>query len=267
MTEIDKWRQYSRMLNFPLPEEAEKDYLQDIALRSIYSNIGDELVFRGGTAISKVYSSGRFSEDLDFTVNSSYDGRVEDLIVRVETGIKEIGSYFQFSYSKKAYREMINYTVRIDGPLFLASSNESARQRIMIDLNTYERNLEKPRVYLRQTPYPNLPPYTLIVESENELLADKIKAAIERRHRHRTAFVRDIYDIWFLVTKFGLKQDFGLVSNKMRTYGKLEFSVKDLKACVDEAGKGWDDEMSTVLNVVPRYNDVRKALEPLLHVK
>ena len=76
------------MLNFPLPEEAEKDYLQDVLLRNIYATIGSELLFRGGTAISKIYSSGRFSEDLDFILSSAYVSKAEHILKNIETGIK-----------------------------------------------------------------------------------------------------------------------------------------------------------------------------------
>ena len=40
---------------------AEKDYLQDILLFSIYSIVGRELVFKGGTCLYKIYKINRFS--------------------------------------------------------------------------------------------------------------------------------------------------------------------------------------------------------------
>ena len=260
MAEIDKWRGYAKVLNFPLPTEAEKDYLQDILLRSIYSITGSELIFRGGTAISKIYASGRFSEDLDFIINHEYQLEAGPLIKKLENGIKNMGSYFQYSTSKKTYKDMVSYTIKVDGPLYLSSSNDSARQRILIDLNTYERNLLKPNVPLRQTPYPNLPPYTLTVECETELLADKIKAAIERKHKHKATFVRDIYDIWALTTKYDIKPDFDMVRKKMELYGIVGFSMTEFKSCIDEVGKYWKEEMETVINAAPEYSEVRKSL-------
>lgn len=264
MAEIDKWRDYARMLGFPLPEEAEKDYLQDILLRNIYSIIGSELLFRGGTAISKIYSSGRFSEDLDFILNSAYESETASMIKKIEHGIKNINSYFQASYSKDVYKDMVNYTIKIDGPLYLSSSNDSAKQRISINLNTYERNLMPPQTSIRETPYPNLPHYTLISESQAELLADKIKAAIERRHKHKVVFARDIYDIWALATKYRLKPNFGIVSRKMELYGILKFSIKDFKACIDEAKEVWEEEMKAVVSTVPDYNEIKKNLKLLI---
>lgn len=264
MAEIDKWREYARVFNFPLPEEAEKDYLQDILLLNIYSVTGSELLFRGGTAISKIYSSGRFSEDLDFILADTYNSEAGPIIKKIENSIKNTNNYFQTTYSKDVFKDMVNYTIKIEGPLCLASSNDSAKQRISINLNTYEKNLMPPQASIRETPYPNLPHYTIIAESQAELLADKIKAAIERRHKHKLVFARDLYDVWALVTKYRLKPRFGIVSRKMELYGISKFSMASFRSCIDEAEKYWEEEMETVVSTVPSYSEVRKSLESLL---
>lgn len=46
--------------------QAEKDYFQEIILFILYREFGRELVFKGGTALTKCYGFDRFSEDLDF---------------------------------------------------------------------------------------------------------------------------------------------------------------------------------------------------------
>jgi predicted nucleotidyltransferase component of viral defense system len=45
-------------------KNGEKDYLQDLLLFIIYSNVGEELIFKGGTCLYKIYKLNRFSEDL-----------------------------------------------------------------------------------------------------------------------------------------------------------------------------------------------------------
>src|SRR5574343_173248 len=47
--------------------QAEKDYYQNIVLFCVYRIYANEIVFKGGTALSKCYGLDRFSEDLDFT--------------------------------------------------------------------------------------------------------------------------------------------------------------------------------------------------------
>ena len=48
---------------------AERIIFRSLFLRSIYSLAGKALVFKGGTCLYKIYKLGRFSEDLDFTLN------------------------------------------------------------------------------------------------------------------------------------------------------------------------------------------------------
>ena len=51
--------------------QVERDYLQHIILRAIYSRVSNGLVFKGGTALQKLGIVDRFSIDLDFTSSLS----------------------------------------------------------------------------------------------------------------------------------------------------------------------------------------------------
>ena len=53
--------------NLKNKEHIEKDYFQDILLYKLFSKSND-LVFKGGTALYKIYNLPRFSEDLDFSI-------------------------------------------------------------------------------------------------------------------------------------------------------------------------------------------------------
>ena len=56
---------------------AEKNYVNSWILWAIYtSSYGDNLLFKGGTALSKLYfpETWRYSEDLDFGVEGEYQG-------------------------------------------------------------------------------------------------------------------------------------------------------------------------------------------------
>ena len=79
---------------------AEKDYLQDLILFSIYSIVGKELVFKGGTCLYKFYKLNRFSEDLDFTLTKKTDIKkttdkiISDLmLLNISGKIKDIKEY------------------------------------------------------------------------------------------------------------------------------------------------------------------------------
>ena len=95
-----KGLEYVSMLKRLSLMNTEKDYLQDLMLFSIYSHIGRELIFKGGTCLYKIYKLGRFSEDLDFTLNKRIDIKeiskkiVSDLdLLGIKSKIKEIKEY------------------------------------------------------------------------------------------------------------------------------------------------------------------------------
>lgn len=64
---ITQWRE---QIPWPEPEQIEHDLILSRALCELYSSpiIAENLVFRGGTALHKLFFNqpGRFSEDLDF---------------------------------------------------------------------------------------------------------------------------------------------------------------------------------------------------------
>src|SRR5262245_933032 len=63
----------------------ERDYAQSYVLLGIAATpaLRDSLVFKGGTALKKVYFGHyRFSEDLDFSATSGPQGRVLEQLVR-----------------------------------------------------------------------------------------------------------------------------------------------------------------------------------------
>jgi predicted nucleotidyltransferase component of viral defense system len=252
--ELERWRDYAGSLGFARPEQAEKDYLQEILLFGLCSGkIGPQLVFRGGTAISKIYGSGRFSEDIDFIL-ASPTSELEDY---VEVAIRSLNLRYQTDYKKKAYRNMIRYDLKIKGPIYAVAGNEQAKQTVKIDLNTYERPLIPPKQATRIAVYEDLKPYSIITADKQELLADKVKSMIERTR----PMARDLYDAWLLVKKYGLKQDMGLIKEKMLKYPKHEgerFSMAELKEKTTEIGKIWDAELSRLMKTVPDYKMVRE---------
>ena len=61
-------------------EYMEKDYFQDLLLFNIYKQT-NLLIFKGGTALYKLYGLQRFSEDLNFTLIGDLD--IEKTMKRV----------------------------------------------------------------------------------------------------------------------------------------------------------------------------------------
>lgn len=267
MYSLDDMRDYARMLNFPRPEQAEKDYLQEILLREIYSRVsGERLIFRGGTALAKIYGSGRFSEDLDFVINDpEYK---EEISKKMELAIKSMNSMYETSIIKNSeqYKDMIDYKMIIEGPLYILSKHPSSRQGVSIDIDTYEKAVLPPVNMIRTPIYLDIPPYSITTEQIEELFMNKIKAIIERRKLP----VRDIYDIWIILRKKApdlekrkIKQ---ILSEYLKHNEKFEYGY--LVSKVESVGKNWDKEMSAFVSNVPEFNvvfeDVKIGIKSLL---
>lgn len=253
--EVERWRAYSEMLGFAKLEHAERDYLQELLLFGIYTGRGGQkLVFRGGTAISKFYGSGRFSEDIDFILADGAEKVPEPLI---EAAIRSMDIRYRTEYSKKEYRNMIRFDLKVKGPIYMVAGNEQAKQTIKIDLNTFERPLLAPQEATRIPVYGDIGPYSAVVADNKELLADKIKALLERS----SPVARDLYDAWLLIRKYKLNLDVGLVRKKMQEYGKREgesFSLTALKEKTKRIQGIWETELSRLMRTVPDYKTVRK---------
>jgi len=77
---------------------AEKNYINSWLLWGIFtSDYGDNLLFKGGTALSKLYfpQSWRFSEDLDFGVEGEYQGSKQELRTVLDTITDRSGIEFE----------------------------------------------------------------------------------------------------------------------------------------------------------------------------
>ncbi len=257
--EFNKWKNYSRMLGFAKAEQSEKDYLQELVLFELYSGkFGNMLVFRGGTAISKFYGSGRFSEDIDLILKEDIDAA--EIEIEADKILKGLNTYYPTSYSTAHYRNMLKYKLKIKGPIYAAARKEQAKQSIQIDLNTRERPLLEVRNIYRTTIYEELKPYMIGIEGPQELLTDKIKAMLERT----MPVARDLYDAWILIKKHRIKPDLKIINEKIIKYGKKDnetFSLKELSVRIKEIKKIWETELSRLMQTVPDYSSVKREFE------
>ncbi len=260
MDDIKEWRTYSDRLSFPKTQDAEKDYLQELMLYWIFKK-SNNIVFRGGTAISKLYGSGRFSEDLDFILDKKMDAEIINKIIK--KAIKGFNMQYPANFKLETYRNMLKYVIKVKGPLYTISHNPQSVQTIDLDVNLFERPIMGVKSISRIPIYPDIPPYIISSLDINELLADKIKALMERKE----PVARDLYDSWILCKKYNIKPNFEMVKDKMQRYGKVEneeFSLKELKSRIDEIGKVWDFEMSRLTRNPPSYSDVKDYIDKFL---
>ena len=177
---------------------AERDVVLTYALRALLdADVMGHLAFKGGTCLRKTVfgSTGRFSEDLDFTLST--DRQPDDVLVQVVEVFNQehYGITFTFDeYYKTDDAESFGGDV-----LYRHAWNEQGRFRLQVSLR------ERPTLVLASAPmkhqayFPHLeferfelPSLQLI-----EMIAEKVRAAFQR------AKVRDLYDLHcFAATPF-----------------------------------------------------------------
>lgn len=228
-----------------------REYYQFLFLQKLYlQKESDKIYFKGGTAIRFLLQSFRFSEDLDFTsilpkhqaeklLHSVFDFFIKNsndqIVVKKEQVFKKI--------------EDISLKYR----LLFSFQNSNQKTSIRIDLSLREKPRFTQQTVLVPFDYP-ISPYPLVIHlSPEELLAEKIRALFVRQSP------RDIFDIWFLLTK-NITVDEKIIIEKFKYYPNLKFS----KAKLFEIIENYDEkELKKDLNqfLPQNYREFYKQLK------
>ena len=240
-----------KMRIYEQPYQKEKDYVEELFLDEIYAVTG-ELVFKGGTALSKFYNSIRFSDDLDFSL--VHDDGGNRLPVLLDNVVDKISKEYPLKIMrKKNNADMIVYELSVRGPLFEMLNKY---QHLKIEVDKKASVIEKTEVFRRNPPYLDLKPYTAVVMNRKEILSEKIVALLFR-HNVKS---RDLYDIYFLA-KSGVDFEVSMIDKKMKEYGHT-FTKDRLLARMKELGLIWDKELGRLLpeSEFVKYKDVKEYL-------
>ncbi len=235
---------------------AEKDYLQDILLFSIYSEVGRELVFKGGTCLYKIYKLDRFSEDLDFTLTKKLDSeKLANKILQNLSLLNIKGRIIEI----KEYKEGINIKFILNGPLYKGS--KETQSFIPLNISTRENLFKDPYKESFISLYREIPTYELFVMSQEEILAEKFRAILTRLK------ARDIYDLWFLLVKKRVSFNLELVNNKLSIYD-MKFHIQDFKDRVNKMKGLWNTDLKNlVIGELKDFDEVNKDIFNLLDLK
>lgn len=235
----------------------EKDYVLGWVLFGISKSFPN-LVFKGGTALSKIYFPNiwRLSEDLDFTiiegVFSEITRKTEDMLELVEkkSGIRlKLKSQYQnpdYLQLKIQYVNLLKFKnwLKID---------------ITRDIVVQAEMKEVPRLYS------DYPKFIIKTESLNEILASKLRTLIERKKS------RDYFDVWLLLKnhEFNPEEVKKIFIKKCRFKG-IEF--KGVRQFFPEGTEEilnsyWEKELKRLSSFVPRLDEslvkIKKELKLL----
>lgn len=203
----------------------QREYWQLLFLQRLYfSTDSQNIFFKGGTAIRFLFNSFRFSEDIDFTALLG-KREVENLIIST------------FSFFKKGTKENLELKKEKVLKKFDESSikfrflfqpmNSNQKVSIRIDISLREKPLTRNQTLLVPFDYP-ISPYPLVLHlTKEEMLAEKIRALFIRDKP------RDLFDIWYLLTK-KVALDEIIVNKKFMLYTGISFSKEKLQKIVKE---------------------------------
>lgn len=225
----------------------EKDYLLEMVLFLLQEQ-GKSLLFKGGTALYKLYSLNRFSEDLDFTLNGKID--TEKMIRHVMKKLEMAGISGRVKEASM-YRSQQNICLELRGPLF--DGNPQNAVIITINISMKEKPLyaaQEEHLYPR---YRDIPAFRVSVMPLQEILAEKVRALFTRNKP------RDVYDLWFLLKK-GVHASLRDVKKKLKLYGESYSEEKSIKK-IDEKRKAWEIDLAPLIKgALPPFEAVRKEM-------
>jgi len=227
---------------------AEKDYLQDLMLFSLYSYVSQSFVFKGGTCLYKIYKLERFSEDLDFTLTKNID--INGIINKIIADLSLLGVKGKIKEIKE-YRNEINARLFFIGPLYNGSI--SSQCFIPLNISKKENILLEPKREKIIPIYKEIGNFYVFAMHEKEILAEKARAILTREKP------RDVYDLWFLLKK-GAGFDLNLVNKKLKLYDLIFDLDKFVSSIKRKKGLWQTDLKNLILGELPNFNNIAKDI-------
>jgi hypothetical protein len=191
-----------------------REYLQLVFLQKLYQKTPSQnILFKGGTALHLILHAPRFSEDLDFSVTLSTPA---------------FEAYIATVLKRMADEEGVSWQERksVAGKQFLLAAENILPYKtyIALDFSFREEVFSQERAII-QTAYPTLFTSYVYHLSQEEILAEKIRAVMTRKKG------RDLYDLWFLLSK-GIAVQHDLVRKKLAYYELTDIVNADIIARV-----------------------------------
>jgi predicted nucleotidyltransferase component of viral defense system len=229
------------MLTHDIPREMEQNLVKEAIHLHLLSALSDKgllrnVVFQGDTALRLCYGGERYSEDLDFVCGkrASYLDKIEfDALVQdaLETTKTSLHRDFAINPDRIALKQPSNPMAIKSDSLSVATwqiivpvdpSPRSPKSRIKIEFANVPSYDSTPNVAKATRGLVQVQDVILTVESANEILADKAVALTGRD----VLKYRDVWDVWYLINKFGAQADRDMVSRKFADFGTADIETK-----------------------------------------
>lgn len=214
----------------------EKDFVLTYILKRIYeSELKDRLVFKGGTALHKLYLHKRISIDLDFTELKPV--RIDELKAVIED--KEIGSKVkEINKTNSSLRIVLSYVSVLE-----------YKNKIILDISKREKPILK--LITRRLKSPYFEEIEVLTFQLEELIAEKIRAIIQRNKP------RDYLDLYYTLNmkKLDLKKAIEVAKEKLKEGGD-KLDIGRIFNNLDVVRSLWDHDLRELLVDVPEFDGV-----------
>ena len=211
------------------PDLIEKDYYCSLILNYLFQDYETNLVFKGGTCLSKVYANFyRMSEDLDFVIpvkpkisRNTRSKLIEPIKGQLTKLIKEnycfsIKDEFKGSNVSRQYKGTLSYNsvIESDNKLGEIMIEIGMREELLKDAIWQETSTLLIDPFRETEVIPKFKTQCLTVE---EVYSEKFRAALSRRE----PAIRDFYDIFYATQN--LELDF--MSNNFLSMIRIKLAV------------------------------------------
>ncbi len=248
------------------PSTVEKDYVISVVLRELWtSGIWKNLVFKGGTALRKVYFSDyRFSEDLDFNLvrGDAYEAmKALDALTGHRGEIEFLEPEIRERTGKRYHEgKTVGYEIRIPY-YFLRRRGEPAKIRMDLSIGNYEKMVLEPvekgifHAYSDREAFSRV---RVMAYSLEELMAEKIRTIFQRIGRPR-----DIYDIWYLSGYVDMGAVLSITDKKFAVKG-VSFLPERVKGNEEVFRGNWGN-LSVLTGDIPDFEEVWGVVMAICH--
>lgn len=240
------------------PAIVEKDYYLTVILNKIEVLLTDKIVFKGGTLLNKAYLNyHRLSEDLDFTYNAEFTSRAQrsKAIIPIREKMPSFLKILGLKSDKpegEGFDNSRHYIFKVKYPSIILNKDDAIKLEISLRQQPIEKPVNTEIKHFYQDPFTGedlFPRGKVLSLSWNEVVAEKLKAAISRRD----VAIRDYYDLWY-ISEFGF--DF---------YDKI--FIKLFKRKVTDEGYAGDYKKNFGLtdeNISLLHNQISGLLKPVI---
>ncbi len=228
-------------------EKLTKDYFLVVLLYLIKAVEG--IYFKGGTALQKIFlHHARLSEDIDFTLTRDVSEVKKD-IVHLINNSKLFDNITEDKHVEGFLRIVVHY-VDFDG----------RKDLIFIDLNKKGTLMLPPETHQVHHFYsPFIPAFSIKTIAQDEMIAEKVAAAIGRNKS------RDHFDVYKILHAH-LPINIDLVKKKCAASGD-EFSILKMFNKAKMLKNRWDQDMLPLLAEEISFQTVMKYLAQHFNLK